>query len=138
MPEFSTVIPGQLLRGSRPGYSGGARVPVTQAVVDQWIARARAAGVHSILCLLSDEHLCLYPAPGLLASYREAGFTVMHLPTLDHQQPVLNSRQLTHIATTYRRLPKPVLIHCSAGLGRTGLAVDHIIREQEASPQVHP
>lgn len=138
MPEFSTVISNQLLRSSRPGYSGGGRLPVKQSVVDEWIGRAHGAGVRSIFCLLSEEHLCLYPPPGLLASYQEAGFTVAHLPTLDHQSPILSAQQLGQIATTYQRLPKPVLIHCSAGLGRTGLAVDYILREQEARPQIRP
>lgn len=125
-PFMSPVIPSQLYRTSRPGYSGGGRIPVTIGQVNLWVESAHALGIASIICLLSEEHLCLYPAPGLVAAYRAAGFQVRHIPAIDHSNPPLTTGQLAAVLSAWRELPKPVLIHCSAGLGRTGVAVAHI------------
>jgi len=127
----TTVIPEKLLRSSRPGYGDGRRDSVRHETVQRWIDQVRAAGVASVICLLSEEHLCLYPDGALLRFYEMAGFKVCHIPTVDHSLPPLSQSQLNKILAAYRALPKPVLIHCSAGLGRTGVAVE-FIREQEA------
>lgn len=132
---MSTVIPEKLLKSSRPGYRDGRKDPVRHEAVQLWIDQARAAGVASIICLLSEEHLCLYPDGALLRFYEMAGFKVCHIPTIDHRMPPLSQSQLDRILAAYRALPKPVLIHCSAGLGRTGVAVE-FIREQETLPRI--
>jgi protein-tyrosine phosphatase len=127
----TTVISEKLLKSSRPGYCDGRKDPVRHEAVQRWIDQARAAGIASIICLLSDEHLCLYHDGPLLDLYQKAGFRICHIPTIDHRMPPLSQSQLDRILAAYRALPKPVLIHCSAGLGRTGVAVE-FIREQEA------
>lgn len=127
---MTAVIPDKLLKSSRPGYRDGRRDPVGHETVQRWIGQVQAAGVASIICLLSDEHLCLYPDGALLRFYEVARFKVCHIPTIDHRQPPLSQSQLNQILAAYRTLPRPVLIHCSAGLGRTGVAVE-FIREQE-------
>ena len=130
-PLVHPVIPGQLYRASRPGYSGGGRIPVPMKSVKLWVESAQALGIASIVCLLSDEHLCLYPAPGLIDIYREAGFRVRHIPAIDHSNPPLTAGQLAAVLAAWHELPRPVLIHCSAGLGRTGVAVAHICENSE-------
>lgn len=127
---MTAVIPGKLYRSARPGYSGGARVSVGIGPVKQWMERAQAAGVASIICLLDEEHLCLYPDSALIDIYRAAGFTVRHIPAVDHKTPPLTSQQLAAVLAAWRELPKPVLIHCSAGLGRTGYAWTHILEHE--------
>jgi len=124
------VIPNQLYRSSRPGYSGGGRIPVGMGEVQRWIEAAQANGVTSIICLLDEENLCLYPDNDLLGIYRTAGFEVRHVPARDHAIPPLASDQLAAVLQAYRELPKPVLIHCSAGLGRTGAAWAHILEHE--------
>ena len=124
---MTPVIPNLLYRAARPGYSDGAKVPVGMGEVQSWIEAAQALGIVSIICLLDEEHLCLYPDEDLLGIYRTAGFEVRHIPARDHSIPALTNEQLAAVLHAYRELPKPVLIHCSAGLGRTGVAWAHIL-----------
>jgi protein tyrosine phosphatase (PTP) superfamily phosphohydrolase (DUF442 family) len=120
------VISDQLYRSSRPGYSGGGKTPVGMGEVQRWIESAQSHGIVSIICLLADEHLCLYPHGDLIGLYRVAGFEVRHIPVADHRRPPLTPEQLEAVFLAWRELPKPMLIHCSAGIDRTGAAIAHI------------
>ena len=126
MPEW--VIRDKLARWCRPGYSGENSAPVLRASVDQWLAAVKGFGVHSVICLLADGHLALYDdLPGGLVHYYEAaGLHVAHVPARDHKSPPLSSDQLEAAWRHYQRLAKPVLVHCSAGVDRTGAAVAYI------------
>jgi protein tyrosine phosphatase (PTP) superfamily phosphohydrolase (DUF442 family) len=131
---LSWVIDRQLARGSRPGYRGEEKRPVSRAEVDAWLGEVKAMDVRSIICVLADEHLDLYAdlPDGLLSHYRRAGFAVEHVPALDHKQPPLTQEHLAAIWHAHGSLPKPVLVHCSGGADRTGAAITHIQRELKA------
>jgi hypothetical protein len=99
--------------------------------VKSWIKEAKKNyGIRSIICLLDEQHLCLYKeVGGLLSYYRENGFVVVHIRVPDHQDPPLSKKQVRKVIKAYdKRLSKPVLIQCSAGRYRTGYAIRHLKR----------
>ena len=114
-------------RASRPGFGLGDE-PVTIPVVDQWVETIRARGSRSVICLLSREERAVYlPLVGsLVRRYCERGLEVASIPVPPNQQPALTGGEQYAIVEAFEGLPKPLVVHCSDGMGCSGAAVRHL------------
>jgi len=120
------VIEGTLAISSRSGHRSE---DVSISVVESWIEKILKMEIKSIICFLAEDQLDFYARipSGLLGHYRNSGFEVLHLPEEDYLHPPLSEENLRKTVSGFKELEKPVLIHCSAGRDRTGLAVRTIL-----------
>lgn len=83
--------------------------PVNKDQLD-WLVKN---GIKAIISL-TEERLPSKLIEGL-------GIEYIHYPLIDHEEPSVEQLvELVNLIDQYLKMGKPVLIHCAAGLGRTG------------------
>jgi protein-tyrosine phosphatase len=82
----------------------------------------RANDVSRIVLLAEDQECQEKACRDLRALYIQDGFTVVHLPIVDFGIPSPADLREALDATTHEaQSGRHIVIHCSAGIGRTGL-----------------
>ncbi|MDS0259045.1 protein phosphatase [Haloarcula sp. S1CR25-12] len=102
-----------------PGWHSAAD---RDAAIDDWVRFMRTEGIEGVCCLLSGCQLD--ECGGVLDRYTDAfgESSVRHAPVPDHRlvpEPLLTEEILPFLAES-RAAEEPVVVHCLAGIGRTG------------------
>jgi hypothetical protein len=134
------AIPQKLACAHRPlrhhprfGGSGMDLPPDASCEVLDWIRRMSVVGIRSIISLMHPKELRHYAqldlgSKDLIDLYRRSGFSVCHIPWQDpaHRSHLDRSSFQEELAgnrekalQAFDELPKPVLLHCSAGIDRS-------------------
>lgn len=110
-------------------------------LVIAWVERILGAGICSVICLLPDWQLKRYRGlrgmtDGLLALYETRGLHVRQVACPDPRHEPVERGWLEEIKPlAYRmflELPKPALLHCSAGIDRSSPVAAYIACRTEA------
>ncbi len=120
------VISGVLARSARPGYpSRNVEKETVLSEIDYW----KSEGIRSVICLLSMDELLDYSANNadLLDLYEENDLISRIIPVENHKEYPLTDEEMDGSLDVISEIEKPVLIHCSAGMDRTGAAVNLIM-----------
>jgi protein-tyrosine phosphatase len=115
--------------------------------VRDWIGRIKEYGIRSIISLMHPKELRHYDqldlgADDLIDFYRRSGFDVRHIPWDDpthrpSSQGASFAEELVRVReealAAFDVLPKPVLLHCSAGIDRSSPVAAFIFEMRSAN-----
>ena len=108
-----------------------------RTLVVDWVKRVKSLGIRSIVSLLEEKQhekyyirggLDLHP-DGLFGYYGSQGFEFRHIPMTDYQKP--SEADMRKVLEAFDQIPKPVLVHCSAGIDRTSPVAAYIVSQRD-------
>ena len=119
-----SVFP-NFFRSPRPGYPAKT---VSERVLQEGMDLFKAEGITDIFCLLTDGEYFKYYGKDLVKFYRKNHFTVHRFPIPDFGVPrVTFAYRMARSLDDALREGKKAVVHCSAGMGRTSLAINCLI-----------
>lgn len=120
LARASTIIGrGRLAMSRAPGWLGGLHDELLQI---------RSEGIGTVLALVEDQDFPFFgiamSADDYVAAVAEAGLVLLRHPIPDHGVPTSLPAFVATITGLNDRLRagESILVHCAAGIGRTGLA----------------
>ena len=139
------VLPSRLACAQRPlrdhavFHGRNPLPPDARRLVESWVDRVLGAGFQSVISLLELAQLDRYyvrggielHSQGLLGYYKSRGLNVESIPCTDYERP--SELQMLQVLGTFRRLNKPVLLHCSAGIDRTAPVAAFLCQRSEGA-----
>ena len=119
--RFAPAVPDEsyVYGACTPGWHSAAG---RDAAIEDWVEFVRAAGIERVCCLLTG---CRLDDRGAILDHYTETFgetNVTHAPVRDHHpvpESVLVDEILPFLAES-RADGEPVVVHCLAGIGRTG------------------
>lgn len=120
----------RVLRTSRPGYPKGKKSLVPVHYVDEAVNAYKKMGINTVILLLTDGESWKYYDADLARLYTERGMRVFRFPIIDFGVPTTKMmlRCVQKIRSCLRGSENSkswkcnnIVVHCSAGQGRTGL-----------------
>ena len=121
LTELPFHLPGRIFRSPMP-------FSVYDPQGDSLLQFKREKG--SLIVLLAEEEECMERAGRNLKSlYLREGFQVVHLSIPDFDVPLKEDlEEAVRKTAEHAQLRQNILIHCHAGLGRTGLFVAYLAK----------
>jgi len=112
--ELPYGLPGRIFRSPMP-FS-------TQDPGNTLFGQFQDEGIEVVVLLVEDEQALSRSGRDLRQFYQDHGMEVIHLPIVDFQVPAPEALDAVIQATIERaNAGKNIVVHCYAGLGRTGM-----------------